>query len=343
MKTLKDKVKTATKRSYIRTKANIKTAEQTETLNNTLPATESANNRNAQQNPQQNAESYIQEKDVAMQNPNTTANTQNEKPYIAEAKLNNPSEAIKKATCKSEEALKAIKAEIEILKNDINKEISHLSTMTITQLEINNAIRQEASEAQDKTQELIKLEINNLQNALNAENYNLQVDLKLTREALENEIIAIQNHVENKEKETSETLTFFDKALRTHGDEQSYLLNRINSVAKTTDSLKDKLEIINRDTEYTQTDYKAEITQLKNQLAEQANINNEIKLKLKTFETFNNAITEIKELKNQVSYLLNDLTKTKNELNEKITNAKHLITFYKTKSLWEIIKMKFQK
>lgn len=332
MKTLKDKVKNATKRSYIRTKANITPAEQTETQNNT------------QQNPQQNAESYTQDKkDVAIQEINTTANTQNEKPYIAEAKLNNPNEAIKKATCKSEEALKAIRAEIETLKNDINKEISHLNTMTITQLEINNAIRQEAREAQDKTQELINLEINNLNTCLNAENYNLQVDLKLTREALENEIIAIQNHVENKEKETSETLTFFDKALRNHGEEQSYLLNRINKIQTSTDSLKDKLDTINRDTEYMQTDYKAEITQLKNQLAEQANINNEIKLKLKTFETFNNAITEIKELKNQVSYLLNDLTKTKNELNEKITNAKHLITFYKTKSLWGIIKMKFQK
>lgn len=319
MKTLKDKVKSATKRSYTRTKANIKTpAQQTQTQNNT-PATESANN------------------------PNTTANTQNEKPYIAEAKLNNPSEAIKKATCKSEEALKAIQAEIETLKNDINKEIAHLNIMTTTQLEINNAIRQEAREAQDKTQELINLEINNLSTCLNAENYNLQVDLKLTREALENEIHAMQNHAENKEKETSETLAFFDKALRNHGEEQSYLLNRINKIQTSTDSLKEKLDTINRDAEYMQTDYKAEITQLKNQLAEQANINNEIKLKLKTFETFNNAITEIKELKNQVSYLLNDLTKTKAELNEKITNAKHLITFYKTKSLWEIIKMKFQK
>ena len=193
------------------------------------------------------------------------------------------------------------------LNNAINKIEKELQATQSTQIGVNNALRQELQDLQTKDEGLIN-EINAIQDYINSNNNHVELSLHLINEKiteLKKEATDITNN---------EYIKAHDKALKQHGEEQAYLLNRINALEKK----------IN--------------THIESQIA----INAHVKSNLKVYEN-NDILTDIKNLKIQIDTLTNHFLEIENKYTEKLENIKQLIPFYKNKSLWELIKMKFQK
>lgn len=216
--------------------------------------------------------------------------------------------------------IKAIRNEIKnLVEIETNLEIKGLQIKELQDLQsdLNNAIKRLEKELQATQRSQIG--VNN--------------SSKQDIEALINEIKAVQDYVLNnkeislhlinekitelKEQITTdannETIKAHDNAIKQYSEEQAYLLNRIN-----------KLE-----------------NKINTYIESQNVINSHIKSNLRVFEN-NDILTNIKDLKQQIDILTNHYLEIEKKYNEKLENIRQLIPIYKNKSIWELIKMKFQ-
>ena len=192
------------------------------------------------------------------------------------------------------------------LNNAINKIETELQATQSTQIGVNNALRQELQELQTKDEGLVN-EINAIQDYINSNNNHVELSLHLINEK-------IAELKKDTDITNNEYIKSHDKALKQHGEEQAYLLNRINALEK----------------------------KINTHIESQISINAHVKSNLKVYEN-NDIFTDIKSLKMQIDTLTNHFLEIEKKYNEKLENIKQLIPFYKNKSIWELIKMKFQK
>ena len=203
-------------------------------------------------------------------------------------------------------------------KQSMQTNASHKDTQKQTSKEANTNLQSEIDLLKSKLDTLKNQDFNTLYNEI--QSIKIALDTKATNEiekeneTLKQEIQALKKEFQGMQTNTNqEYIKAHDKALKQQGEEQTYLLNRINAVEKK----------IN--------------THIESQIA----INAEIKSNLKVYEN-NDIFKDIKDLKQQIDTLTNHFLEIENKYNEKLENIKQLIPFYKNKSVWDLIKMKFQ-